>query len=198
VLLNLKARVFGLYLVILMVSGCTTEIVAPETLYSKITRESLYNLEQWSFEGRLGLTGIKDSWQANINWQHRSSDEEIRLSGPLGQGATIIKLTGTLVTIDRGNDKIQTSLEPEAFISQQLGMFVPVRSLRYWVIGVPEPGSPYVEAGLGFRQAGWLIEYKQMQRVNAQNMPRRITVTNEKVKLKIMIDQWILNAAKTI
>jgi outer membrane lipoprotein LolB len=198
VLLSLKARVFGLYLVILMVSGCTTEIVAPETLYSKITRESLYNLEQWSFEGRLGLTGIKDSWQANINWQHRSSDEEIRLSGPLGQGATIIKLTGTLVTIDRGNDKIQTSLEPEAFISQQLGMFVPVRSLRYWVIGVPEPGSPYVEAGLGFRQAGWLIEYKQMQRVNAQNMPRRITVTNEKVKLKIMIDQWILNAAKTI
>ena len=197
-LLNLKARVFGLYLVILMVSGCTTEIVAPETLYSKITRESLYNLEQWSFEGRLGLTGIKDSWQANINWQHRSSNEEIRLSGPLGQGATIIKLTGTLVTIDRGNDKIQTSLEPEAFISQQLGMFVPVRSLRYWVIGVPEPGSPYVEAGLGFRQAGWLIEYKQMQRVNAQNMPRRITVTNEKVKLKIMIDQWILNAAKTI
>ena len=197
-LLNLKARVFGLYLVILMVSGCTTEIVAPETLYSKITRESLYNLEQWSFEGRLGLTGIKDSWQANINWQHRSSDEEIKLSGPLGQGATIIKLTGKLVTIDRGNDKIQTSLEPEAFISQQLGMFVPVRSLRYWVIGVPEPGSPYVEAGLGFRQAGWLIEYKQMQRVNAQNMPRRITVTNEKVKLKIMIDQWILNAAKTI
>jgi outer membrane lipoprotein LolB len=198
VLLNLKARVFGLYLVILMVSGCTTEIVAPETLYSKITRESLYNLEQWSFEGRLGLTGIKDSWQANINWQHRSSDEEIKLSGPLGQGATIIKLTGTLVTIDRGNDKIQTSLEPEAFISQQLGMFVPVRSLRYWVIGVPEPGSPYVEAGLGFRQAGWLIEYKQMQRVNAQNMPRRITVANEKVKLKIMIDQWILNASKTI
>ena len=197
-LLNLKARVFGLYLVILMVSGCTTEIVAPETLYSKITRESLYNLEQWSFEGRLGLTGIKDSWQANINWQHRSSDEEIKLSGPLGQGATIIKLTGTLVTIDRGNDKIQTSLEPEAFISQQLGMFVPVRSLRYWVIGLPEPGSPYVEAGLGFRQAGWLIEYKQMQRVNAQNMPRRITVTNEKVKLKIMIDQWILNASKTI
>lgn len=197
-LLNLKARVFGLYLVILMASGCATEIVAPETLYSKITRESLYNLEQWAFEGRLGLIGIKDSWQANINWQHRSSDEEIRLSGPLGQGATIIKLTGTLVTIDRGNDKIQTSLEPEAFISQQLGMFVPVRSLRYWVIGVPEPGSPYVEAGLGFRQAGWLIEYKQMQRVNAQNMPRRITVTNEKVKLKIMIDQWILNASKTI
>ena len=197
-LLNLKARVFGLYLVILMASGCATEIVAPETLYSKITRESLYNLEQWAFEGRLGLIGIKDSWQANINWQHRSSDEEIRLSGPLGQGATIIKLTGTLVTIDRGNDKIQTSLEPEAFISQQLGMFVPVRSLRYWVIGVPEPGSPYVEAGLGFRQAGWVIEYKQMQRVNAQNMPRRITVTNEKVKLKIMIDQWILNASKTI
>jgi outer membrane lipoprotein LolB len=140
----------ALYLFILMASSCAMETVVPETPYSKFSRESLYNLEHWSFDGRLGLTNGKESWQANINWQHKPNNEEMKLSGPLGQGAIVIKLTGEKVTIDRGNAKIQTSSQPEAFISQQVGMFVPVHSLRYWVIGVPEPGISLIRQwGLG-------------------------------------------------
>jgi outer membrane lipoprotein LolB len=37
-----------------------------------------------------------------------------------------------------------------------------------------------------------------MQPVDEQSMPRKITVTNERVKLKLIIDQWVLNVAKTI
>ncbi len=197
-LLGQMVKKTALYLFILMASSCAMETVVQETPYSKFSRESLYNLEHWSFDGRLGLTNGKESWQANINWQHKPNDEEMKLSGPLGQGAIVIKLTGEKVTIDRGNAKIQTSSQPEAFISQQVGMFVPVHSLRYWVIGVPEPGISFIDTPVGFRQSGWLIEYKQMQRVNERNMPRRVTVANERVKLKIMIDQWALNVGKTI
>jgi len=32
-----------------------------------------------------------------------------------------------------------------------------------------------------------------MQAVNGQSMPRKITVSNSRVKLKLIIDQWILN-----
>jgi len=116
----------------------------------------------------------------------------------LGQGATVIQLTGDLVTIDRGNDQVQSSTQPEAFINQQLGMFVPVHSLRYWVVGLPEPTSAFVETATGFKQAGWLIEYKQMQSIDDLSMPRKITITNEQVKLKLIIDQWVLNVAKAM
>ena len=95
-------------------------------------------------------------------------------------------------------DKVQSSTQPEEFINQQLGMFVPVHSLRYWVIGLPEPTSAFVETATGFKQAGWFIEYKQMQPVDEQSMPRKIMVTNERVKLKLIIDQWVLNVAKAI
>jgi outer membrane lipoprotein LolB len=184
--------------ILLMLSACTTAPVEPEVHYSRLAREHLYKLERWSFEGRLALTGKNDSWSASINWGHKPDNEKIKLSGPLGQGATVIQLSGDLVTIDRGGGREQSSTQPEAFINQQLGMFVPVRSLRYWVVGLPAPTSSFVETANGFSQAGWLIEYKQMERVDAQTMPHKITVTNEQVKLKLVIDQWVLNVAKAI
>jgi outer membrane lipoprotein LolB len=192
VMLSINVNWPGWWCIVLMLSACSTVPVTPEAHYSRIAREHLYQLERWSFEGKLALTGKKDSWQANINWGHRPDDEKIKLSGPLGQGATVIQLTGDLVTIDRGDGKVQSSTQPEAFINQQLGMFVPVHSLRYWVIGLPEPTSAFVGTATGFKQAGWLIEYKQMQSVDDQSMPRNITVTNEQVKLKLVIDQWVM------
>ena len=197
-MLSIKIKRLGWYCFALMLSACSTVPVEPEVHYSKLAREHLYKLEQWSFEGRVALAGKNDNWQASINWGHKSDDEEIKLSGPLGQGATVIRLTGDLVTIDRGDDRVQSSTQPEEFINQQLGMFVPVHSLRYWVIGLPEPTSSFVETATGFKQAGWFIEYKQMQPVDEQSMPRKIMVTNERVKLKLIIDQWVLNVAKAI
>jgi outer membrane lipoprotein LolB len=197
-MLSMKAKHLGLWCFILTLSACSTVPVEPEVSYSKTARERLYNLEQWSFDGRLSLTGKNDSWSANISWGHKPDDEKIKLSGPLGQGATVIQLTGDLVTIDRGDGRAQSSTQPEEFINQQLGMFVPVSSLRYWVVGLPEPTGAFIETSTGFKQAGWLVEYKQMQPVDHQSMPRKITVTNEQVKLKLIIDQWVLNVSKAI
>jgi len=197
-MLTNRVKWLSLFCLIVILTGCSTAPVVPGAQYSKTARAHLYKLERWSFSGRLALTGKNDSWSANINWVHTPYDERIKLSGPLGQGATVIQLTGNLVTIDRGDGKAQSSSQPEAFINQQLGMFVPVHSLRYWVVGLPEPSSAFVETATGFMQAGWLIEYKQMQLVNDQSMPRNITVTNERVKLKLFIDQWVLNVTKPI
>jgi outer membrane lipoprotein LolB len=197
-MLRIITKWLGWCFFVSMLSACSTVPVEPEVHYSKLARAHLYEMERWSFEGRLALTGKNDSWSANINWGHRPDDEKIKLSGPLGQGATVIQLTGDSVTIDRGHDQVQSSTRPEEFINQQLGMFVPVHSLRYWVVGLPEPTSSFVETATGFTQSGWLIDYKQMQPVDNQSMPRKITVTNEQVKLKLIIDQWVLNVAKAI
>ncbi len=185
------------WLLVLIISGCSSVPVGPEVEYSEKLRAQLQDLQDWSFEGRMGLVAKNDSWQANIDWKHHLNAEEIRLAGPLGQGATLIQLSGNMVKIDRGGDKVQTSTQPEAFISQQLGVFVPISSLRYWVIGLPEPTSAFIEMTAGFKQSGWLIEYKQMQRIDDHVVPRKIIVSNERAKLKLMIDQWDLNVAKT-
>lgn len=192
-MLHFKAKLIIWAFCLSLLSGCslfpTEEPIIP---YSKTAILPLYKVNQWSFEGRVSLTGSDDSWTANMDWQHSHDKEKIKLSGPLGQGATVIQLTKSGVTIDRGDGKVQTSNQPEAFINQQLGLFVPVQSLRYWVIGLPEPTAAFVETATGFKQAGWLIEYKQMQVVKSIAMPQKVTVSNEQVKLKLIIDQWLL------
>lgn len=176
-----------------LLSACSVVPVKSDMHYSRAAMLPLYGLERWAFDGRLALTGQRDSWSANISWEHSPETEKIKLSGPMGQGAVIISLTGNAVTIDRGGDDVQSSTQPEEFINQHLGMFVPVRSLRYWVVGLPEPSHSYKDTDVGFNQAGWLSEYKQMQVVKDNGaMPFKMMVMNNQVKLKLIIDHWVL------
>jgi outer membrane lipoprotein LolB len=147
-------------------------------------------------EGRVAITAPKDSWSAHIEWSHRPDSETIRLSGPLGQGAVVIELAGDVVKIDRGGGHVQSSNQPEQFINQQLGLFVPLQSLRFWAVGLPESGQAFQETPDGFVQAGWLIAYKEMQKAGVETMPHKMAVANEHVKLKLIIDQWNLNGGK--
>ncbi|MBL6986604.1 MAG: outer membrane lipoprotein LolB [Methylobacter sp.] len=178
---------------IFLLSACSVVPVESKVGYSRALMLHLYELQSWSFEGRLALTGKTDSWSANISWDHSPDVEKIRLSGPLGQGVVVISLADNIVTIDRGGGDVQSSMQPEEFINQQLGMFVPMLSLRYWVVGLPEPLSSYKETVVGFNQAGWINEYKQMQKVDNRTMPQKMTVMNSQVKLKLIIDHWVVN-----
>ena len=136
----------------------------PKGNYSQALREHLYDMETWRLEGRLAITAPKDSWSASIEWEHQPASEKIRLSGPLGQGAVVIELAGGMVKIDRGGGNVQTSKEPEQFINQQLGLFVPIQSLRFWAVGLPRSGQSFQETTDGFVQSGWLVAYKECRR----------------------------------
>ena len=173
-------------------SACSVTPVVPDEHYSRAAMLRFSELERWSFEGRLAFKGKNDSWSANISWEHSSEVEKIKLSGPLGQGSVVILLAGDGVTIDRGGGDVKSSAQAEEFINQQLGMIVPVQSLRYWVTGLPEPSCSYKDTDVGFIQSGWLNEYKQMRSVNDRAMPYKMTVMNSQVKLKLIIDHWVL------
>ena len=180
---------------VLLLSGCSTLTVTPDVTYqaNHNVQNALYDLQHWSFEGRIAIVTKNDVEQANISWSHFPSEDLIKLSGPLGQGAVMIQLNAEGVTIDRGGGDIKTSANPEAFINQEIGLFVPVTSLRYWVVGLPEKSVDTKAIDSGFEQSGWRSQYKAMQSVKNYLLPRNMTVTNETVKLKLFIDQWSLD-----
>ena len=96
------------------------------------------------------------------------------------------------MTVNRGDEKPKQSTQVEEFIQKQLGVFVPVRALRFWVLGLINPASPYSEKGDGFRQSNWDVHYLQMQNVGTEWLPRKIGVEQGESKLKLIIDQWTL------
>lgn len=177
-----------------LLSACSLFSPAPpELAYHKKIDRDLYALQPWSLSGRVALTGEQDSWSADLDWSHRQEDEQIKLSGPLGQGAVLIRLAGRQVAVTKSDGTVEASDDPERFINQQLGMFVPVAALRYWVLGVPAPNSVAEDAANGFRQDGWEVAYQALQAVGRLQLPRKMSVANDRVKLKLIIDQWTLN-----
>lgn len=183
-----------LFVSMFMVSACSTLTTSPDISYQAASNERvLHDLTRWSFEGRVAIMSKNEVEQANISWSHTPQDEMIKLSGPLGQGAVFIEFNAQGVSVDRGGGDVKTSTNPEAFIYQEVGLFVPVTFLRYWVVGLPETQQATHALAGGFEQAGWRILYKSMQSVASYILPRNMVITNDTVKLKLFIDQWNLD-----
>jgi outer membrane lipoprotein LolB len=172
--------------------ACTDVPIKSGEHFKVLERAHLYKLKHWSFDGRLSLSNGQESWSASIAWNHTEGRDEIKLAGPLGQGATLIVLTNDWVSIDRGDGKIAQSTQVDAFVQQQLGMLVPVRALRYWVLGLTHPDSAFVEREDGFEQSKWAVHYLQMQQLDSGWMPRKIGVEQDEAKLKLIVEQWTL------
>lgn len=188
-------RFWVLWCLIAELTGCASGPGVGQSVYSRQAQEYGYALRSWSLDGRLAVVSNKDSWSANLAWQHDKVLDQLKLSGPLGQGGAVIRLSKDYVALDRGGT-VQTSSQPNQFIAQQLGMFVPIEALKYWIVGLPEPNQSIIETEGGFKQGQWLVMYKEMQSVGNQLMPRKIMVSNDQVRLKVMIDRWNLNDIK--
>lgn len=195
-MLNKFTKRLGAACFVLLLSACISPPKVQDGLYSQAARAHLYDINEWHLEGRLAISAPKDSWSANIEWNHLPDSETIKLTGPLGQGAVVIELADGIVKIDRGGGNVQTSNQPEQFINQQLGLFVPLQSLSYWAVGLPEPEIDFQGTADGFVQDGWLVAYKELQKSGKETMPHKMAVSNQHVKLKLIIDQWDLNDRK--
>ena len=174
------------------VIACSTISPGPGSPYLKRDKASLYSITNWQLIGRLAVFSPNDSWSANIDWRHNADAEKLKLSGPLGQGAVAVMLSDGEVSIDRGGGRVQTSDQPEEFIQQQLGIFVPLQSLRFWAIGVPEPQRNFQETSSGFVQSGWLVDYREMQNKGAWLLPSKVAISKDRIKLKLVVEQWNL------
>ena len=91
--------------------------------------------------------------------------------------------------------------EQASALEQALGAPVPLASLRYWLLGVPDPDPALVaeeslELGEGrlatLRQAGWEIAYPRYAPVAGSRLelPQRIEVRREGLRLRVWVDAW--------
>src|SRR6202000_1342771 len=94
------------------------------------------------------------------------------------------------ITNDRNNLSIVNShgdhLDSDAAradLEARLGFDPPLGSLRYWIIGVPDPGSPpkepvdpHQQRLQSLQQNGWQIDYTDYMPNGSNWLPSRLTV----------------------
>lgn len=162
------------------------------------SRQSLYRLSAWRLEGRIGAKMGGEGWNANLFWEHEGGQERLRLSGPFNQGALSIIVQGDLVYVNEGNGRATTAHDPDEWLRQRLGFAVPLRSLRYWVLGLPAPDVEYTaeldaSGGLrGFKQQAWSLVFDGFEAVDQFALPKKISIRGDDAVLKLIADEWVV------
>ena len=188
--------------VTLTLSACATHRPPPLDLSSSWPQrlQALKALEDWSFNGRLGIRAGDEAWNASLRWQQRKDRYDIRISAPLGQGAARLRGGANDVTMELPDEAPLRADNAESLLRAQLGWSVPVSGMRHWLAGRPDPnmGTEIMELDeMGrlsqLRQAGWSIEYRRYVTVDQIDLPRKIEMVNSDLRVRLMIDQWHLH-----
>jgi outer membrane lipoprotein LolB len=153
---------------------------------------ALQGLESWQLDGRAAVAVGTQGWQATLNWQQHGESTEVHLSGPFGVGALLLK---------RGPDGLSLNGAPpsDAVLAQlqdRLGFELPLEHLRFWLLGVPDPGMAFElkrnerDRAAQLTQGDWSIDYDRYMPVNGDVLPAHVVLTREGVRVRIAVDRW--------
>ena len=184
---------------ILLVTGCAAphSALLPE-IDSWETRTSvLGSIDDWEFGGRIAVKTESDGFNGKLRWAQQEDEFSATASGPLGAGAIRIEGDGQSVTLT-DKDGVRTQLEDaELEFRYRYGWSIPIASLRYWALGIPDPSTPAVteindEGQLeNLSQRDWLVSFSRYDEGGGQLMPKVLTAENSDTRVRLVIDHWI-------
>ncbi|MCH8334545.1 MAG: outer membrane lipoprotein LolB [Proteobacteria bacterium] len=182
-----------------LISGCVTSksLELPELSDWESRQDILAGVDEFEFAGRIGVHAGDEGFNGQLWWRQDGAVFRARISGPLGVGTVFINGDrGKITVTDR--DGVVTELhDAEAELRQMYGWTIPVTSLRFWALGIPDPASPAeIEFGDDGRlsklyQRNWQVDITQYSEGGGQLLPRRLIAVNNDVKVRLVIDNWV-------
>ena len=156
-------------------------------------------MDRWEFKGRVGVSAGDDGFNGKLQWWQENADFRATISGPLGVGTVRIAGDGVRMTLTDNKGDVTHLQDAEYELRQRYGWTIPVASLRYWALGIPDPAIPsaleFDELGLATRieQRGWVVTITDYKEGGGQQMPRRLSAVHLDAKLRLVIDDWIFH-----
>jgi outer membrane lipoprotein LolB len=182
-----------------VLAGCAApkSALLPELDDWNARQQVLAGLDEWEFSGRIAVKTATDGFNGKLRWAQDRDAFEATASGPLGAGAVRIESDGRSVVLT-DKDGIRTELEDaEVDFRLRYGWTIPVQSLRYWALGVPDPSMPadtvIDETGrlTSLRQRDWSVSFSRYAEGGGQMMPKVLTAENSDTRVRLVIDYWI-------
>jgi outer membrane lipoprotein LolB len=154
--------------------------------------QTLQHANSWTLDGRAAVAAGTQGWQASLDWRQRDASSELHLAGPLGIGAQVIKQTPSGISLNG-------AAPSDAALSQlqdRLGFALPIDELRFWLLGVPDPGSTFEltrndqDRAQHLNQSGWSIVYDRYVAAGGDVLPAHIVLTRGDVRVRVVVDHW--------
>jgi outer membrane lipoprotein LolB len=173
-------------------SACvTTKVAPPATKWDARTAE-LQRAVAWQLDGRAAAALGTQGWQASLTWRQADQYADVHLSGPFGIGALTLRQ-------EPGGLSVNGAPPSEAMIAQlqdRLGFELPLQDLRFWLLGIPDPGATFdlvrndQDRARQLTQNGWTIVYDRYASVGGDLLPAHLVLSRADVRVRIAIDHW--------
>jgi outer membrane lipoprotein LolB len=125
-------------------------------------------------------------------WEQSAATSEVHLSGPFGVGALVLVLAPEGMSLN-GAPPSDAVLEQ---VRTRLGFDPPLANLRYWLLGVPDPASPFeltrnsADRAQRLLQGDWTVDYERYAPVSGDWLPDRLVLNRAGVRVRIVVDHW--------
>lgn len=183
-----------------VLAGCATTrdaVDLPAIGSWEVRNEILGQAQDWEFKGRIAVKAGDDGFNARFNWAQDGDAFAATVSGPLGIGTVRIEGDGNSVTLTDKDGTESRLVDVETELQWRYGWTIPVESLRYWALGIPDPDVPGItelddEDRLSrLEQGGWSVEISRYAEGGGQQMPRVLTAKNNDTRVRMVIDRWL-------
>jgi outer membrane lipoprotein LolB len=187
----------------LFLYGCATQMEPPfdQPTYQrkpwKIRQTKLSDQTYWDIHGAVSITSRGKTQMGSFAWEQNQSRYAISIYGPLNLGSIRIVGSPGDVTLVKPSGAFSAP-SPEALMQQQLGWYLPVSNMVFWVRGLPAPGKTgkqvHDEYGhlVFLQQQGWTIQYQAFEPHDRSDLPRKILMDNQALHVKLVIKNWNL------
>ena len=191
-------RAAALLLGLIALAGCPSmpRRVPVEPQSWDVRRTELQAREAFALTGRVAVASGQEGFNARLRWEQSGATSDVALDGPFGAGGVRILSDGSTLQVATSGGQELDAEAARAEIARRIGFEPPLSSLRYWLLGVPDPASPANpvlddEARLAsLEQGGWRIEYTDYAAVEGRWLPRRLTLHHGEVRVRLLVDNW--------
>lgn len=158
---------------------------------------ALNQLNHFAWQGKIAVHTKSDSGSGSVDWQQSGNHYTISLLGPVGSFSFKLKGSPGHVSLAKSDGTHYLANTPEGLLATHWRMRLPVSNLKYWVRGIPAPGSSEqhfdTQARLtSLMQQGFTITFVDYQRVGRFDLPKKIVITGPTLIAKIIISHWNL------
>jgi len=178
-------------------AGCRTAPVQPPSAQSwDVRRPQLQARDRFELKGRVAVASGAEGFNARLRWVQDGARSQVALQGPLGAGGMQVTADGPRLSIITSHGERLDSDAARTELTARLGFEPPLDSLRYWILGVPDPARPATEALdtqqrlESLRQSGWQIDYGGYMAVGREWLPARMTLQRASVRVRLIVDDW--------
>lgn len=194
-------RLLSLILVSFLLTAClpppAKQAASNQKLDWSARNKQLSAIAKWNINGGVAVKQNDKGFTASLEWEQQANQRYvIHMFGPLGGGS--MKLTGQpgQVTMTTAKNETFHASSAQALLAEQTGWRLPIENMRYWIRGIPAPGTQaqprfdQYKHVTQLKQQGWTIDYQRYTAVNGIDLPSKMTITRSPLRVRVVIKSW--------